>query len=401
MKSIIEKYKIVFSKENWKEYVESNTNLLTLEKLPRLTLEDIAKKEWVKFYESEEFKTFIKNADTYLIKLKTEEETNACPYCRQELSTEALQLLKSYQEALHSDTQEKINLAKKNIEDFEQQVNALLDFASNHTSFWKDAEEIIIPESIKSILWLKVTYEKNKLSETFLSVIDFQSAIKDINDREIVITKEKDQNSETLKTIDSKESKLKEQINDLDDKILYLKNKDNLKKYVDNMKLKESLSWIQPDLHAVQLSAVLKKAQNELFTKQYDDIFSQERKTLNCPDYIEYKLGVDEWNPAITQSISNNKLKDILSEWEQKSIALAEFITELKVCWNNNPIIFDDPMNSLDHERLDRVAKRLVALSKESQTVVFTHNILLFNAFEQIKNPTQQSCGVLPTSHVI
>lgn len=286
LKNIIEKYKITFSQENWKEYVASNTNLLALEKIPRLTLEDIAKKEWVKFYESEEFKSFIRNADTYLIKLKAEGEMTTCPYCLQELSTEALQLLKSYQEALHSDTQEKINLAKKSIEDFEQQANALSDFTLNHASFWKNEEEILIPESIKNVLWLKATYEKNKLSETFLSAIDFQSTIKDINDREVALTKEKNQNSETLKTIDSKENKLKEQINDLDDKILYLKKKDNLKKYVDAMKLKEDLSLIQSDLHAVQLSAVLKKAQNELFTKHYDDIFTQERKTLNCPDLL-------------------------------------------------------------------------------------------------------------------
>jgi energy-coupling factor transporter ATP-binding protein EcfA2 len=107
---------------------------------------------------------------------------------------------------------------------------------------------------------------------------------------------------------------------------------------------------------------------------------------LNCPDYINLKLKVSEWKTAINQSIEDYDLKNILSEWEQKSIAIAEFITELRISNDNNPVIFDDPVNSLDHHRLERVARRLFKLSLERQVIVFTHNIILFYTFEQIKD---------------
>ena len=45
------------------------------------------------------------------------------------------------------------------------------------------------------------------------------------------------------------------------------------------------------------------------------------------------------------------------------------------------PVVFDDPVNSLDHLIIQDVAKRLVDLSKERQVIVFTHNVIFFNAF--------------------
>ena len=47
------------------------------------------------------------------------------------------------------------------------------------------------------------------------------------------------------------------------------------------------------------------------------------------------------------------------------------------------PIVFDDPVNSLDHRIIDEVVKRLIELSKQRQVVVFTHSILLLHSFIQ------------------
>ena len=41
------------------------------------------------------------------------------------------------------------------------------------------------------------------------------------------------------------------------------------------------------------------------------------------------------------------------------------------------PLIFDDPVNSLDHRRLKEVADRIAALVATRQVVVFTHDIWL------------------------
>jgi len=76
-------------------------------------------------------------------------------------------------------------------------------------------------------------------------------------------------------------------------------------------------------------------------------------------------------------------LAEILSEGEQKAIALAEFLTELQLDNTKAPVIFDDPVNSLDHRIIDEVVKRLIELSKQRQVIVFTHSILLLHSLIQ------------------
>ena len=67
----------------------------------------------------------------------------------------------------------------------------------------------------------------------------------------------------------------------------------------------------------------------------------------------------------------------MLSEGEQKVLALADFLAEARLTGITAPIIFDDPVNSLDHRRIDEVADRITSLAQAEQVIVFTHDILL------------------------
>ena len=66
---------------------------------------------------------------------------------------------------------------------------------------------------------------------------------------------------------------------------------------------------------------------------------------------------------------------DILSEGEQRAIALGSFLAEVDLSGGKGGIVFDDPVSSLDHRRRERVAKRLVAEAAHRQVIVFTHDI--------------------------
>jgi hypothetical protein len=74
------------------------------------------------------------------------------------------------------------------------------------------------------------------------------------------------------------------------------------------------------------------------------------------------------------QRIAKNS--DILSDGEQRALALAGFLAELKEIGSTHGIVVDDPVSSLDHSRMEAVAKRLVGeAAKGRQVIVFTHNI--------------------------
>jgi recombinational DNA repair ATPase RecF len=65
--------------------------------------------------------------------------------------------------------------------------------------------------------------------------------------------------------------------------------------------------------------------------------------------------------------------RDVLSEGEQRSIALGSFLAEVSLGGGRGPVVFDDPVSSLDHRRRDAVARRLVSEAKSRQVIVFTH----------------------------
>lgn len=69
------------------------------------------------------------------------------------------------------------------------------------------------------------------------------------------------------------------------------------------------------------------------------------------------------------------KLSAILSEGEQRVVALALFLAEIGIEPGRSGLIFDDPVSSLDHLRRERIARRLVLEAKKRQVIVFTHDL--------------------------
>lgn len=69
------------------------------------------------------------------------------------------------------------------------------------------------------------------------------------------------------------------------------------------------------------------------------------------------------------------RASDVLSEGEQRVIAMALFLAEVGIEPGASGFIFDDPVSSLDHVRRERIAKRLVLEAKKRQIIVFTHDL--------------------------
>jgi hypothetical protein len=89
-----------------------------------------------------------------------------------------------------------------------------------------------------------------------------------------------------------------------------------------------------------------------------------------------------------------NKTK-VLSEGEQRALALACFLAEVGGDKDSqHGLIIDDPVSSLDHIRIRRVAARLVKEAANGrQVIIFTHNLLFFN--ELIEAAAQRQVPVV------
>ena len=138
------------------------------------------------------------------------------------------------------------------------------------------------------------------------------------------------------------------------------------------------LERCQGKLSTRPVSTLSRTVSQQLLTESLRSKFEEDLVALKL-GYLEVSL--EEDGTSRGQSYMKIKLpsairtQEILSEGEQKGVALALFIAERRMEQVKNPIILDDPVNSLDHHITALLMERLVGLG--NQVVIFSHHILL------------------------
>ena len=96
-------------------------------------------------------------------------------------------------------------------------------------------------------------------------------------------------------------------------------------------------------------------------------------------DQVELKASASKGKPAVQfklRSEGRERVAKVLSTGEQTALATAFFLAELQVSNERSTIVLDDPVSSLDHQRREHVATRLVEEAGRRQVVVFTHDLV-------------------------
>lgn len=123
------------------------------------------------------------------------------------------------------------------------------------------------------------------------------------------------------------------------------------------------------------LTETSKVASQDVLNRDFERVFYAECAALRAPN-VTLDFPGRRGEAARRKSVApDHSLAEILSEGEQKVIAIADFLAETFLRAGSAPIVFDDPVNSFDHRRVQEIAKRIAALSLEHQVVVFTHDI--------------------------
>lgn len=148
-----------------------------------------------------------------------------------------------------------------------------------------------------------------------------------------------------------------------------------------------------------QTTAITRKA-NELIdvhlTAKVVGDFTAECEGLDMP-HLKVRLArKSDQKRAVFQtntgSAAARESSAILSEGEQRALALAAFFTELKHSEGMGPIVIDDPVSSLDRDRSLLVAGRIAEEAKSRQVIVFTHDLIFFNELSKAADDRGVTC---------
>lgn len=156
-----------------------------------------------------------------------------------------------------------------------------------------------------------------------------------------------------------------------------------LNKLVHNAKLKACIDGIS----VTGISRKSTDLSEKMATQEVVDALNTELRALNVHELQvamkpESPRGKTQYKLRL-QLPGGGTPSAILSEGEQRAIAIASFLAEVNLGKGLGGIVFDDPVSSLDHRRRWHVASRLVEEAKHRQVIVFTHDIYFLCIVQQ------------------
>lgn len=156
-----------------------------------------------------------------------------------------------------------------------------------------------------------------------------------------------------------------------------------IKATVAAAKRKKELADAMTFLSTNKITIESNKLADALITTAYIERFTSELKSL-APnirvrlDKAASRKGNSPYKVILDSAINPAcKTEDILSEGEQRIVALAAFFADATGREEHTPLIIDDPISSLDYNYEDAATKRIVELARDRQVIVFTHRISL------------------------
>ncbi|MBG6111489.1 energy-coupling factor transporter ATP-binding protein EcfA2 [Flavobacterium sp. CG_23.5] len=301
-----------------------------------------------------------------------------CVLCQQELDETAQQRLSTFNQfvlndvstqlnSINSTIQQKLNLYNSlvvpSIENFAELEQLNPNFRDNYNQF---------SNSIATLRNLVTTFLQNG-GELNLSL---QTLTPSITSLIPIIDARIEQNNQLLQNRNG----LVSELNELTTKEFLFNNKTTILKYFDEYHYKSWISRCQSQLTTNTISRKIGELmENQAVSLQHQEFISHLNffnrdlaskvlisRTRTSQGNTFQKCGLN----GITDSINV-----ILSEGEQKIIALSNFLAECTIDNRLNTIIFDDPVTSLDMDYRELIANKFVQLSENRQIVVFTHDL--------------------------
>lgn len=197
--------------------------------------------------------------------------------------------------------------------------------------------------------------------------------------------------SEALKV--DKKAELERELTELEAQKWVFENKDAIQRVIGNLKHIAELESAEQYLNTNRITVESNKLAEVLITDAYIERFVHELYTMAPNVKVKLEKGRShKGNTPYRVSIDTDggkpcKPEDILSEGEQRIVALAAFFADATGRDEYTPIIIDDPISSLDIRYENSATKRIIELAHERQVIVFTHRIsMLIGLQEEAKN---------------
>jgi energy-coupling factor transporter ATP-binding protein EcfA2 len=316
-----------------------------------------------------------------------------CPLCQQELEAEATSRLSTFEAFIKGDVQQKadeareaaavafrqlrdaridIGLTAAVVADLTSLSEGLVDRCSEFQRQLRERQGAIVAACGKDGRWETVPDLEDG------PVQELKQLMADLSGRATAMDAAADEAQKLALTAERDELEARRLLGDLKDVAI-----EAIQRHANRAKLQACA----PDVHTLAITRKSTELTNNLATAELMDALNGELDILNIADLQVVMKAEGERGRSTYKLILERPGRfpagDVLSEGEQRAVAIASFLTERRLSGDPSGVIFDDPVCSLDHRRRQRVARRIAKEAEERQVIVFTHDMFFLFALMQ------------------
>ena len=344
---------------------------------------------------------FIKSAEDYRQHLEAHSAYDAerCLYCRQPLQDMARTLINKYAELLEDNLSTSIKDSKARLKALSERVTSveLSDaraFAQKHIG--SDEKPAYYHKIDQVINAFEAVYEafsdSEQITSPVINVVTVNSAELETELKNLTQERKRLQDQDTNRTETLKEEKqhLAELVAAAELGKSWIKIEEFVCKAKWVARLNDGSSQFTRLIRS--LTDYAKRANEQFVDNNFDTLFAEECKALRAPELTVRHIGRTGRAQRRRRLTGDHSPSAVLSEGEQKVLAMADFLAEARLSGVTAPVVFDDPVSSLDHRRVEEVAERVAALSETAQVIVFSHDIFFTTTLLKIIENAKRTC---------
>jgi ABC-type dipeptide/oligopeptide/nickel transport system ATPase subunit len=157
--------------------------------------------------------------------------------------------------------------------------------------------------------------------------------------------------------------------------------------HIDGLEAIATREGARRELSTGAISHQIRELSKFAITARLRSALEEEIAEMNpIADSVELKASASKGKPAVQfklRSEGRERVAKVLSTGEQTALATAFFLAELQVSNERSAIVLDDPVSSLDHQRREHVADRLVEEAQKRQVVILTHDLVFVHYLKE------------------
>lgn len=318
------------------------------------------------------------------------QDDSVCLLCQQPLSEEAKKRFMSFESYIKGEMQRQANAAAKNVK---QAIDSLPNMPNSEVLTTKiNAAGIECQQLIDDISNTIVILQdrKSKVSsfgseetwELSIPSTEWIEKIKIISKSYEIEAKKYEEDA----SVDNR-AELQIKLKNLQAKKWIAEQKIAIQEEVNRLQLFDRLQEAKKKTSSRALSIKKGELAEELITDAFVNRFNDELRTLGASKIrvklIKSKVSKGKVLHTLQLDGAEYNINEVLSEGENRIVSIAAFLADVMGKTHPAPIIFDDPISSLDQDYEEAVVKRLCSIASRRQIIIFTHRLSLLGMVQE------------------